>query len=770
MKAFGTKLTPLIDRIHDYNNPRKVAKMWLMPSSKNNNQNIILNILFYSGKPLFYLITFSITFLLILFGLFKKVIQLAKTKITKIFGQIRQSRITFPTIKLHQITTPARRTKVLLLLGLTLFYLTDSFLESLPSPEQLKTNNPSLTTKIYDRRGELLYKVYKDENRTLVQLQELPLHLIQATIAAEDKNYYNHPGISISGILRAAISNLTTGSLQGGSTITQQLVKNTLLTPEKTITRKVKEAVLALQIEKLYSKEEILEMYLNEVPYGGTAYGIEEASQQYFDKTATNLTLAEASLLAGLPAAPSTFSPLGNNPFLTKIRQNKVLETMVEIGYITKEEKEKALSANLTLNSKGIEIKAPHFVMYIRELLANNYENEQITKGGLEVTTTLDYKIQKLLQNLVTEEIERLAPLNVGNGAGMIVNPRTGDILAMVGSKDYFDFEQDGQVNVVLQPRQPGSAIKPITYALAFANGYTPATKISDTPVCYISEGQPNYCPKNYDGKFHGEITLRTALASSYNIPATKILNHLGVSSMVKLARQLGITTWGNLSRFGLALTLGGGEVTMYDLAQAYSVFANQGKKTDLNPIITINNSDGIKIPYTTEKVKDKYVISPLVAYQINDILSDPTARAPAFGYNSILNIPDHQVAVKTGTTNNLRDNWTIGYTQDLLVVIWVGNNDNTPMSHVASGITGASPIWSKTMKALLIGKGTQIFPLPDTLIASSICPETTTLYCNECPSPAKIEYFIPGSEPKYACSPDSFGTILDEAASTTTQ
>lgn len=740
-----------------------------MSKQAKSFQKFLTNILKISGKPLYYLIISSLTFLLIISELINIISQSSKQKLHNIY-----ERKSFKTKspKTRTFPTPTNIIKLFIILIILTIYLSSNFIASLPSPSELKTNTSSLTTKIYDRNGELLYKVYKDENRTLINIENMPKHLIQATIAAEDKNYYKHFGVSISGIIRATLNNITTGSLQGGSTITQQLVKNTLLTPEKTLTRKIKEAVLAIQIESIYTKDEILEMYLNEIPYGGTAYGVEEASRQYFNKSATNLTLAEASLIAGLPAAPSTFSPLGNNPFLTKIRQESVLETMVDLKYISREEKEKALSTNLTLNSEGIEIKAPHFVMYIRELLANNYENNQITKGGLEISTTLDYKIQQLLQKTITKELSRLGSLNVGNGAGMVINPQTGDILAMVGSRDYFDFDNDGQVNVTLRHRQPGSAIKPITYALAFTNGYTPATKISDSPVCYISKGQPDYCPKNYDNKFHGEISLRTALASSYNIPATKLLNNLGISSMIKLAQQLGITSWNDSSRFGLSLTLGGGEITMYDLAQVYSVFANQGKKIKLNPILKITNNEGVQIHYSgqnnNQEKQDQYVISPLVAYQINDILSDPLARAPAFGYNSILNIKNHQVAVKTGTSNDLRDNWTIGYTQELLVVVWVGNNDNSAMSSIASGITGASPIWAKTMKSLLKDKQTQIFPKPDSLIASSICPETTTLYCPQCPSPAKIEYFIPGSEPKYACGVDSFAEILDEAASTT--
>lgn len=719
-----------------------------------------------SGKPLLYLITFLVSLFIILTQLFTKIIQSIKLrphfklKLPKIHIPIKK--ITLPSVTWKKAT--------LIILIISTLYNISTYFKSLPSPHELSTRSPSLSTKIYDRNGKLLYKIYKDENRTLISLDKLPSYVIESTLAAEDKNFYNHIGISISGIIRATRNNITKKTVQGGSTITQQLVKNTLLTPEKTIERKIKEAILSLWTETIFTKEEILEMYLNEVPYGGTAYGIEEAAQQYFGKSAYSLNLEEASLLAGLPTAPTTLSPYGAQPYEAKKRQEQVLTNMVDAEFISNEQKNKALNQPLTLQANNIEILAPHFVMYVREYLANKYSEELINQGGLEVHTTLDYEMNQILQNNIAQELDGLKKLHVTNGAGLITNPKTGEILAMVGSKNFFDFEEDGQVNVTLQPRQPGSSIKPITYALAFSNGYSPSTAIIDEPVIFTIPGQEPYKPRNYDGKYHGKITLRTALASSYNIPALKLLNQLEIDNMINLARQMGITTWEDPSRFGLSLTLGGGEVKMTDMAEVYGTFANTGINIPINPIREIINHERQVLENNTcrkEICNGERLLSPLVAFQINDILSDPSARSPAFGLNSVLNIANSQVAVKTGTSNNLRDNWTIGYTEELLIAVWVGNNDNTPMSQVASGITGASPIWAKTMTRLLNSKKTYAFHVPDNIQKLFICPTTNTLYCKQCPSQGKWEYFVPGTEPKSSCTEESIGKILDTAAST---
>lgn len=647
------------------------------------------------------------------------------------------------------------------------FYL--EIIKDLPNVTKLSTIQPDLTTKIYDRNGILLYKIYKDENRTLIPLEEIPDHVIQATIAIEDQNFYSHPGFSISGISRAISANLQSQSLQGGSTITQQLVKNTLLTPERTWERKVKELVLSFISEFYYSKDEILSMYLNQVPYGGSAYGVEEAAQMYFGKSVRDLDLAEAAFLAGLPAAPTMFSPYGSNPEAAKLRQRQVIRRMVEDGYIDEETGRQAVSQDLAIVPPKSTLLAPHFVMHVREILAQMYGSHLVENGGLEVITSLDLALHNQAQALVAEEVGRLGHMNVSNGAAMITKPQTGEVLAMVGSINYFDSSRDGQVNVTTRLRQPGSSIKPVTYAMALERGLTPATIIPDTPVCYQSAGSPPYCPRNYDYQFRGRITLRQALAGSYNVPAVKTLAQFAVDDLIDKAEAMGISTWTDRNRFGLALTLGGGEVKMTEMAEAFGVFANQGKRVPLQPILEVRTADGQLLAQRpcldteTSKVvacQSDQVVDPRVAYQITDILSDNDARSPAFGSNSVLHIPGHQVAVKTGTTNSLRDNWTIGYTTDYLVATWVGNNDNTRMSHVASGITGASPIWHNIITNLLDPENPHQFPLPANIAKLPICTLTGTLACNGCP--AIEEYFIPGTEPSNYCSAESIARILN--------
>lgn len=635
----------------------------------------------------------------------------------------------------------------LLLISISIYYL---ILHNLPSVTLLANAPPALTTKIYDRNGNLLYQIYKDQNRSLVSLSSLPQNLIDATIAAEDKNFYNHFGIDPTGIIRAIYNNVSCFILhdscfrspQGGSTLTQQLIKNTLLTPEKTLTRKLKELVLSIQTELSYNKDQILEMYFNQVPYGGTAYGIEEAAYQYLGKHAKDLTLSESAFLAGLPVSPTTLSPFGTTPYLAQIRQQQVLESMVKLNMITENEKVQAVNTPIHLISSNTKIRAPHFVMYVRDLLVKEFGEGTVSRGGLQVTTTLDLSIQETLQSQVITELDKLSNLNVQNGAGMIVNPPTGEILAMVGSHNFFDTEHDGQVNVTLQPRQPGSSIKPLTYALAFMKGLAPSSIIEDSPICFKSKGSPDYCPKNYDNKFHGSVSLKTALASSYNIPAIKLLNSLGITNLIELARSMGITTWDDSSRFGLSLTLGGGEVKMYDLVQAYSVFANNGYKIPLNSILEIRDSNNQLLTMNHKSLTKQQILPESIAFQINSILSDNFARSGAFGANSVLNIKGHTVAVKTGTTNNLRDNWTIGYTPSYLVATWVGNNDNSSMSSVASGITGASPIWSRTITELLKEQPNLPFPQPSTIVKALVNCE-----------PKRYDYFVKGTEPKIDCS-----------------
>lgn len=646
------------------------------------------------------------------------------------------------------------------LVGTGQFIYIYAFLD-LPPVSDLVERKQRMTTRILDRNGELLFRIYEDENRTLISLDELPDHVVNATIAIEDKNYYQHLGFSVGGIIRAFIANSQNESIQGGSTITQQLVKNRLLSPERTLQRKVREFILAIQVNAAFTKNEVLEMYFNQVAYGGTTYGIEEAAQLYFGKSARYLTLAEAAMLAGLPAAPSIYSPFGSRPELAFVRQEEVLRRMVEDEHITPAQAESARSEILIFRPNTINIQAPHFVMFVRELLAQQYGEQVVNQDGLEVITSLDLSLQNQVQELVAQEVAGLHSLRVSNGAALVTQPKTGEITAMVGSINYFNFEQEGQVNVTMRPRQPGSAIKPLTYALALSKGKTPHSIIDDSPITYQILGSRPYTPRNYDGRFRGRVTLREALASSYNIPAVKLLAEFGTTALIDFAEQMGISTWQDRSRFGLSLTLGGGEVLMTDMAVAYGTFANYGFTTPLNPILEVKNAYGESI-YRNTCALDGYGCShtrsldPRIAYQITDILSDNRARTPAFGPQSVLHIPGHQVAVKTGTTNSLRDNWTFGYTTEHVVSTWVGNNDNTSMSYVASGITGASPLWNNIMRLLLDQREEHIFPLPDGMITVPICVQTGTVSCRECPTTIQ-EVFIPGTEPTIACSAASF-------------
>ena len=676
-----------------------------------------------------------------------------------------------PTIKLNYI-------KLLFLLFLfgAAYSSYQYIFKDPPHPKDLLHLQPPVTTKIFDRHHRPLYEIYKDENRSIITLAQVPQHVINATLAIEDSDFYQHPGFSVRGIIRAFKKNVTEDRLQGGSTITQQLVKNTLLTSEKTLLRKIKEVIIAISVESYFTKDEILTMYLNEVGYGGTAYGIEAASQTYFNKSVDQLNLAEAALIAGLPAAPTTFSPFGANPELSRSRQHEVLRRMTEEGYISQDQANLTYKQSLAYASPSSNIQAPHFVMHVKDLLVNLYGEQKVDQGGLNVTTTIDLDIQELAETIIQQELETLTQLHINNSAVIITSPKTGEVLAMVGSKDYFDTQNDGQVNVTTRPRQPGSSIKPVNYAFALENGYTPATIINDSPIVYNIKVSNTSSFKTYAGRFHGRVTLRQALANSYNVPAVKTLNHFGVPSMITTGQQLGISTWNDSSRFGLALTLGGGEVTLADLAIVYGTFANLGEKIPLQPLLSVTDYTNHNYPISTcskdstqlaltnqahaitEPIdcQKQAVLSPATSFLISDILSDNQARSSAFGTNSVLHIPEHQVAVKTGTTNSMRDNWTIGYTNDYVVAVWVGNNDNSPMSYVASGITGASPIWSKIMTALLKDLPSQHFDPPPTIIETSICPHTNSFNCTGCPNP-QMEYFVRGTEPKTTCNPEQF-------------
>lgn len=604
---------------------------------------------------------------------------------------------------------------LLIFMSYTTFLLSAAY--QLPSPEKLTTTAQPLTTEIFDRNGKLLYRLYEGRDRILTKLEDMSPHLINATIAIEDKNFYNHPGIDVLAIIRAVNNNLNNEKTEGASTITQQLIKNTLLTSERTLTRKIKEAILSVWAETIYSKPEILAMYLNESPYGGVLWGVEAASEAYFDKKAKDLTLGEAAFIAGLPGSPTEYSPYSSTPELGKQRQKEVLSRMAEEGYITKEEAEVASNEELNIKDNINSIKAGHFVNYVREYLANRYGPRTVSQGGLKIYTTLDLGLQEQVEQIVSQEIDALTALNVKNGAAMITDARTGQILAMIGSRGY-KYPGYGNFNVTTALRQPGSSIKPLTYITAFKKGYTPGNTILDTPVNFRDEWGNSYAPVNYDGKFHGAVSIRTALGSSYNTTAVKLLATVGIDEMVQTSRDLGITTFTDPKSYGLSLTLGGAGVKMVDMMGAYGTFAQNGVHHTSTPIIKVTDSAGnILEEYSDE---GEIVLQPELAYLINSILSDNNARTPAFGPNSLLNLPN--VAVKTGTTDLKRDNWTFGYSQDFVVGVWVGNNDNTPMNpSLTSGVTGAAPIWNKIMKGLLAEKPATAFIRPPGIIESIV-------------------------------------------------
>lgn len=646
---------------------------------------------------------------------------------------------------------------------------------TLPDPTKLETREIPQTSKILDRNGNLLYEIYASEDRKVIPLDKVPDNVKHAFISMEDKDFYSHSGFAPRGLLRAIRETVFHGTVQGGSTITQQLIKSALLSPERTIQRKAKEIMLAFLVEKKYSKDKILEMYLNQVPFGGTAYGIESAAETYFDKSASDLDLAEASLIAGLTAAPTYYSPFGAHPELAKERQAEVLRRMTEDKYITKLEEEAAKSEALNYKKPEIGILAPHFVLYVKDLLVNKYGEKTVQQGGLKVTTTLDLPLQQFAQDTVASEVAKLKNLNVGNGAALITKPSTGEILAMVGSRDYFDKETDGNVNITTSLRQPGSSIKPINYALGLLKGYTPATVFNDAPTCFNVPGQKPYCPVNYDGKFHGVVQMRFALGNSYNIPAVKMLAVNTVHDMIATASAMGISTLKDESRYGLSLTLGGGEVSMIDMATAFGVFANAGIKKDLVSILKVEDSSGkvleeykdqnlvtpaspspdstssagSKKPISTLAINGPRVLPAEVTYLISHILLDNNARSAMFGENSLLKIPNHNVSVKTGTTDDKRDNWTIGYTPSYLAAVWVGNNDNKPMNPLlSSGVTGAAPIWNKIMTFALKNTPDEWPKQPENIVGMEICAFSGLLKGNSnCPT--RYEYFIKGTEPK---------------------
>lgn len=580
----------------------------------------------------------------------------------------------------------------------------------LPNPNQLINREVAQSTKIFDRSGEhILYEIHGEEKRTLINLNEVPDNVKNATIAIEDKNFYKHGGFSIWAMVRTVITNVVYNRKAGGSTLTQQFIKNAVLSSEKSYVRKIKEIVLAQRIEKKFSKDEILQMYLNEIPYGSNAYGVEAASQKYFGKSVRDINLAESALLAALPQSPSRYSPYGNNKDLLLGRKDYILDLMVEQGYVSEAEKNAAKSYEIKFEKQETSITAPHFVMMIKELLSQKYGETEVEQGGLKIYTTIDWDKQKNAEEVIKDKTENYQEKYTANNAALVaIDPKTGQVLVMVGSRDYFNDEIDGQVNVTTRPRQPGSSMKPIVYASLFEQGYTPNTKLYDVITNFSTNNQEPYTPHNYNGKELGPISIRQALAGSLNIPAVKAIYLAGINQVLNLAENLGYSTFGDRSRFGLSLVLGGGEVKMIEHVNAYSAFSREGQVNEIALILKVEDKSG-KI-LEEYKNKQSRVLTTKAARMINSVLSDNDARAYVFGPKNWLTLEDRPVAAKTGTTNDFRDAWTIGYTPSLIAGVWVGNTDNTKMKAGADGSVIAAPIWNEFMKKSLTGTPVESF------------------------------------------------------------
>lgn len=632
-----------------------------------------------------------------------------------------------------------------------MFFVLPLLAFGLPSPDKI-VRNDGFSTKILDRNGAVLYDIYSNQRRTPVDIKDVPLYLRQATIAIEDKNFYKHGGFDPFGMARGFLKIFISGRAQGGSTLTQQLVKNVLLTSDRTLLRKVKEFVLSIQIERKYTKDQILQMYLNEAPYGGTAWGVESASETYFGKKVQDLDLVESAIVAGLPQSPSRYSPYSSTPKAYITRTKDVLRRMKEDGYITKDQEASAVAAlpNVSFQTRGADFKAPHFVQYVQKILEDRYGQSAVELGGLKVTTTLDLVLQEKAQEIVSTEISNVEKQHITNGAAMVINPETGEILSMVGSKNFGASDYDGQVNVTTSLRQPGSSFKPFTYVTAFKKGYTPASLIMDVPTTFPGGiGQPDYIPVNYDGKYRGPVQMRYALGNSLNVPAVKTLALSGIKDVLKTAYDMGITslppTDDTLKRVGLSLTLGGGEIRLIDMTVAYSAFVNTGYKVEPVAILKVEDVNGKVLEDNTPQ-KGKRVLTEEQAFLIKNILSDNGARKEIFGPNSLLNISGKNVMVKTGTTNDKRDNWTFGGNNNAMVGVWVGNNDNSPMLNVASGVSGASPIWRKILLEALNGKADKPFEVPSGIVQASV--DSISGFAAHDGFGSRSEYFIKGTEP----------------------
>lgn len=619
------------------------------------------------------------------------------------------------------------------------------YARAIPDPTTIASRHVNESTKILDRTGNsVLYDIHGEEKRTIIPWDQVPETIKKATLAAEDSGFYDHSGVDVKGILRAFYIDITHFSAsQGGSTLTQQLVKLSLLGDEKTLGRKIKEAILSIQVESKFTKDQIFWMYLNQIPYGSNAYGIEAASQAYFGKSAKDLNIAEAALLASVPKAPSYYSPYGNHVAELLARKNSILERMKNLGYITAEEYTSAKKESFQFKPPA-NIAAPHFVIMVKDYLVSKYGEDTVQNGGLKVITTLDTN----LQNIASASVAKYAAINsekykANNAALVAADPKTGQILAMVGSKNYFGKSEpagctpgknctfEGNFNVATAQRQPGSSFKPFAYATAFGKGFTDSTILFDlptefNPLCDSSatqqkdpSGNDCYNPQNYDGLYRGPVTMRQSLGRSLNVPSVETLYLAGVDDSINTAQNMGITTLNDRSRFGLSLVLGGGEVKLTDMVNAYSVFANDGIWEASSFILKITAADGTILEEYTQN--EKRVLDSQVTRLISDVLSDNNARGPVFGYNSPLYFPDRQVAAKTGTTQENRDGWLLGYTPSLVTGIWTGNNNNTSMTKEGAGLSAAAPMWHDFMSKALAGTPPEQFIKPDPITTDKI-------------------------------------------------
>jgi len=580
----------------------------------------------------------------------------------------------------------------------------------LPTPGKIKAMTSAQSTKIMDRNGKVLYDIYGEKRRTIIDFKDIPDSIKKATVATEDKDFYKHHGVNFTSIARAVLADITRGAkVQGASTITQQYVKNALLSPEKTFDRKIKELILSIELEFMYKKDEILAMYLNEIPYGSNAYGVEEAAKTYFGKSAKDLTLVESATLAAMAKAPTYYSPYGNHPDKLETRTNYVLNRMVAQKYITEDEAKTTKAEKVTYVPYKDNITAPHFVMYVKEKLVDLYGEKMVEEGGLKVTTTLDLDKQQMAEDVVDWGDAKNQKYGSPNASLVSIDPKTGQILVMVGSHDFFDKENDGQVNVADTEQQPGSSFKPIIFAAGFKEKYNPGYVLWDVTTDF-----GNYTPHNYNGNTYGPVTIRTALANSLNIPAVKMLALVGMDKALETAHEMGITTLNDPKKYGLSLVLGGGEVKLIDLTTAFGVFADSGILHETTAFLKIEDSGGKTLLEYNQNKGKKDVLDNQVAYEISSILSDNPARNMMFGaLQANLSFGNRPVAVKTGTTQENRDAWTMGYTPSVVTGVWVGNNDNTPMTGGADGSVVAAPIWHKYMDNVLKDTPVEQFERP---------------------------------------------------------